>query len=62
VAAQTPAPAAAPTTPATAAVAQAVKPAPAAAPAKPAKRAAAARTTEARTLRAPKAAAGGKRR
>jgi DNA end-binding protein Ku len=34
----------------------------AAAPAKPAKRAAAARTTEARTLRAPKAAAGGKRR
>jgi DNA end-binding protein Ku len=33
-----------------------------AAPAKPAKRAAAARTTEARTLRAPKAAAGGKRR
>jgi DNA end-binding protein Ku len=34
----------------------------AAAPAKPAKRAAAARPTEARTLRAPKAAAGGKRR
>jgi DNA end-binding protein Ku len=35
---------------------------PAVEPAKPAKRAAAARTTEARTLRAPKAAAGGKRR